>query len=163
MMMRRMFAAGTLLVLSMSPCASGAGDGPNPSASAASQLLSTAGSTGHGDLRLRINPDALITLQEQPGPITLTLPLNPNETISLRMERFEVVASDTRILRGDRAGSAPMPTPQVVLLRGEIIGRQPRVRSSRLIWRVAAADRSRAAPARSTTSPPTTLTVNQSA
>ena len=122
MMMRRMFAAGTLLVLSMSPCASGAGDGPNPSALAASQLLSTAGSTAHGDLRLRINPDALITLQEQPGPITLTLPLNPNETISLRMERFEVVASDTRILRGDRAGSAPMPTPQVVLLRGEIIG-----------------------------------------
>ena len=71
---------------------------------------------------LALDAGAYAALPEA-GQVTINgFPLDRETRVDLALERFEILAADARIVAGTASGDVDLPRPDVVLLRGFVVG-----------------------------------------
>jgi len=75
-----------------------------------------------GRTRLKVDGAALESLMAGEGRGHIDLPLGGDETITLEMERFEVVGASARFVVSRAGRTADVAVPGVKLLRGSVLG-----------------------------------------
>jgi WD40 repeat protein len=75
-------------------------------------------------VRMKLRAGAFADLKHGSADRTLELPLTPQRYVRLDLKRFEVTSGRTRFVVAGRGGEHPMPTPDVVLLRGHAAGHE---------------------------------------
>lgn len=76
----------------------------------------------NGDVHVQIDPQALGSLRSAGGPVHVQVPTTANDSILLKLEKFEVLTPQTKFLVATKQGMLSMAAPRVLLLRGEITG-----------------------------------------
>jgi hypothetical protein len=71
---------------------------------------------------LALQPEVYAQLRQARQIVVTGFPLDEATRVDLALERFEVLAPDARIVRASARGEAPMARPDVVLLRGAVVG-----------------------------------------
>ncbi len=103
----------------ISPKAGVAADGPLA-------LLTRTGIDSSGNTWLAVDPEAfekLLARSFRRGEsINVDVPMSISEEVTLQLERFEITTPSTKFIQLFGKTSAAMPAPQVVLLRGTVLG-----------------------------------------
>ena len=85
--------------------------------------LRVVGSTQQGAVTHLALDGGIYAGLKQAGAVVLAdFPLDASRRVDLDLERFEVFTADARIVVGSPDGDVPVPRPDVVLLRGKIVG-----------------------------------------
>ncbi len=74
------------------------------------------------EIRAEVDPDTYSRLSTATGPQLLELPVEADRSLTLNLERFEVIAPDARFLVAGPNGQTTTAKPEVVLYRGTIDG-----------------------------------------
>ncbi|MHC4217698.1 MAG: hypothetical protein ACYSU7_04495, partial [Planctomycetota bacterium] len=109
-------------VLAMVPAAGVRADGPVATLSIRSPLVVT--DSPRPDFATAVTLDNAVydRLGRSRQVVVGGFPLDETTRVGLALERFDVFAPDARIVRAAATGEQPMPRPDVVLLRGTIVG-----------------------------------------
>jgi hypothetical protein len=73
------------------------------------------------EVKATLGPDAFDRSKAGPALQAIALPVEANKTVTLELERFNVLAPDVRFYLGGPAGNTLMDPPQVVLMRGKVV------------------------------------------
>jgi len=74
------------------------------------------------EVRAEIDANLYSRMKAAAGPQLLEVPVGIDQSVTLNLERFEVIAPDARFLLGGPGGDVPTRHPDVVLYRGTIEG-----------------------------------------
>jgi sugar lactone lactonase YvrE len=85
-------------------------------------IFHSRGVNSRGEMRLDVHLAALADLRQGSGVLQVELPIAPNERLSLNLNRFNVVGPETRFVRAGPKGATIAPAPDVILMRGEVVG-----------------------------------------
>ena len=95
----------------------------SPNLSAELRPFTVHGKLGLTDaIKVSVAKGTYETLIEGALSQTIALPVSESETISLNLERFEVVIPGARFLIGSTTSKIAAPVPEVVLFRGKVSG-----------------------------------------
>ena len=95
---------------------------PPPALHPAPFLLARDGANERGDLRLAIDAAAVEALRHAHGPHLVDVPIDLVESLTLKLQRFEVISPDASfiVMRDGKAMHAA--APDMLLLSGEVVG-----------------------------------------
>lgn len=114
-----------MMITFLLSAALGLADGPARQGSAvpapAPVGLEFAGFNDRGDVRLMIDRPSVEQLQRR-SPSVVRLAISPVETISLDLKPFKVIAPDAKFLVAERGRQTAVAGPDVVFLRGTVVG-----------------------------------------
>ena len=85
-------------------------------------LLKPNGLNSEGQQRLLIDDAALDLIRTSKAIHRIPVPISPHESLTLSLQRFEVMTASTRWLKAGRSGQESLPAPNIILLRGDIEG-----------------------------------------
>jgi hypothetical protein len=85
-------------------------------------LISRRGVTERGEQRLAIDLSALAALQASTSPAVIELPIDASNSLTLHLERFEVMAPDAEFIAMRDGKAQRLAAPDVQLFRGSVVG-----------------------------------------
>ncbi len=100
----------------------GADQPATPAAAASEPFKVVNGGLLDGVTKVRFTQSEFYDLRLGPAERLLELPVDAHRNVRLKLERFSVIAPDSRFLSGSPGGDIQTPVPDVVMFRGEIEG-----------------------------------------